>query len=134
MKRLICFVFAAIIFMNGAAALAEGTAKDKLTRGVINIFVSPMEFFKSMSKAYESHDPALAFFLGITKGSWMTLRRFSVGFYETFTFPFPLPQGYAPVIEEPDYLGRLKAEEDAGPGGEALESAEYNLQRSGLPE
>jgi len=43
----------------------------------------------------------------LAKGVGMTIVRTGAGVYETVTFPFPIPEGYTPVIE-PEYVMQAK--------------------------
>jgi putative exosortase-associated protein (TIGR04073 family) len=41
--------------------------------------------------------------IGLAKGVGMTIVRTGAGVYETVTFPFPIPEGYGPVLE-PEFV------------------------------
>ena len=82
-------------------------AWNKLARGTLNLCVSPLEFFQGISDGVnEQEDLALGISTGVSSGLWNTAKRAAVGIYEIVTFPFPFPKGYAPVIEEPRFLGK----------------------------
>jgi putative exosortase-associated protein (TIGR04073 family) len=41
--------------------------------------------------------------VGLGKGLGHTLLRMGTGVYEVVTFPFPLPEGYRPIVE-PEFV------------------------------
>ena len=93
-----------LLVSHAAPAHAEASqAFTKLGRGVVNIVTGWVEVPKRIHETGE-HSGAWA---GAT---WGTLRglghgfvRTVAGFYELFTFPFPAPPNYAPVIQ-PEYV------------------------------
>ena len=77
---------------------ALGLPLTKLGRGIGNIVVGWVEIPATMHTEYKESDPvtglATGFFKGFVKGVIRTL----VGAFETVTFPFPIPENYAPVL------------------------------------
>ena len=114
MKSLIRSLIIVIIciFILQGSVYAEN-ALDKLSRGAINIFTSPLELFQTIGESYEEGRQAVTVPVGVIKGSWNTLRRFGVGVYEIVTFPIPFPKNYGPVIEDPAYFGKTYGEEES---------------------
>jgi putative exosortase-associated protein (TIGR04073 family) len=41
---------------------------------------------------------------GILHGAADTVIRACVGVFEVVTFPFPIPEGYSPVLKDPEYF------------------------------
>ena len=62
--------------------------------------------YKSPKNIYDTSvedNPLSGFTVGLAKGVGMTIVRTGAGVYETVTFPFPIPEGYTPVIE-PEFV------------------------------
>lgn len=99
------------------AANGEYNAFDKLTRGTINLLVSPLELIQAIGDAYGEHDMAVALPMGFFWGPVNTVKRAAVGIFEIATFLLPMPNGYGPIIEEPVFMERkaekLKKAEEA---------------------
>jgi len=74
-------------------------AVDKLGRGVLNtafgVVEIPKQSIKRSIDTDSSYGYVSGFFIGI---GYFVLRELS-GVYEIVTFPFPVPAGYAPVID-----------------------------------
>ena len=75
----------------------------KLGRGVTNVLTCWVEIPRNISIEWEKTDPATGLIMGTVKGIGWGFARFSTGIYETFTFLFPVPEGYAPMIE-PEFV------------------------------
>ena len=75
----------------------------KLGRGITNIFTCWVEIPRNIAIEWEKTDPASGFFMGTVKGFGWGFARFATGVYETFTFPFPVPENYQPMIE-PEFV------------------------------
>ena len=86
-----------------AEPMEAGKACTKLTRGVINIVTGWVEIPKRVSETSQTSGSAAGFTWGILRGIGHGFIRTAAGFYELFTFPFPAPPGYAPVIQ-PEYV------------------------------
>ena len=86
-----------------AEQMEAGKAFTKLTRGVINIVTGWVEIPKRVSETSQTSGSAAGFTWGILRGIGHGFIRTAAGFYELFTFPFPAPPGYAPVIQ-PEYV------------------------------
>jgi len=124
MKKIaiIVLILMTAVFINNAHAY---NLMDKLARGAFNILVSPLELFQALAENMEEHDLALGLTYGVTKGSWRTVRRAGVGFFEVVTFWIPLPD-YGPLIEQPSFLAekRFEKEEEERREEETLEAGE----------
>ena len=108
-KRLaICgFLASLFIFFGAAMVSAEpmeaGKAFTKLTRGFVNIITGWVEVPKRIQETTQISGAAAGFTWGLLRGIGHGFIRTAAGFYEFFTFPFPAPPGYEPVIQ-PEYV------------------------------
>jgi putative exosortase-associated protein (TIGR04073 family) len=75
----------------------------KLGRGVVNIFTSPVEIPRNIAIEWERTDPVTGLFMGTVKGFGWGFARFATGVYDTFTFPFPVPEDYVPLMD-PEFV------------------------------
>ncbi len=98
-------VFGMLASAGPAAAepMESGKAFTKLTRGFVNIVTGWVEIPKRVSETSKASGSAAGFTWGILRGIGYGFIRTAAGFYELFTFPFPAPPGYAPVIQ-PEYV------------------------------
>lgn len=83
---------------------ADGTALEKLGRGIANSISFPFEIPLQMSKVNVSDGPLAGLTWGLLKGLGMAGVRACVGVYEIVTFPFPMPECYAPILKDPEYM------------------------------
>lgn len=95
------FIATAILTHAAPAALAEDNAATKFGRGMANIVISPGEFFTQPIMMSKTHEAPIAIFGGLLKGAGMFIARECVGVYEVLTFPFPLNNGFKPIINPP---------------------------------
>ena len=75
-----------------------GLPLTKLGRGVGNIVVGWVEIPATMHREYKETDPVTGLLGGLIKGVVKGVIRTVVGAFETVTFPFPIPENYAPVL------------------------------------
>jgi putative exosortase-associated protein (TIGR04073 family) len=99
----------------------EASAQDpakKFCRGLLNVTTGFLEVPKNIRDTGRQDGLGMALTYGAAKGMFCTLRRMAVGVYEMVTFLLPLPEGYAPILKDPEYfLGKEKQDrlmEDAG--------------------
>lgn len=101
------FIVASLLIAGSRPAAAEpmdaGKAFTKLTRGGINIVTGWVEIPKRVSETSQESGTAAGFTWGLLRGVGHAFIRTAAGFYELFTFPFPAPPDYAPVIQ-PEYV------------------------------
>ena len=107
-RAMMCGVFSVLAMtVTATPASAEpmdaGKAFTKLTRGVVNIVTGWVEIPKRIQETSVESGAAAGFTWGLLRGIGHGFIRTSAGFYELFTFPFPAPPGYAPVIQ-PEYV------------------------------
>ena len=96
-----------VVLASAPAAWAEpmeaGKAFSKLTRGFVNIVTGWVEVPKRIQETSQISGAAAGFTWGLLRGIGHGFIRTAAGFYEFFTFPFPAPPGYEPVIQ-PEYV------------------------------
>ncbi len=74
-------------------------AMDKLGRGVVNTGLGVLEIPKqSIKRAVDTGHP-YGYVGGLFNGIGFFVLRELAGIYEILTFPFPVPAGYAPVMD-----------------------------------
>ncbi len=101
-KILLGLGIAAIILLPAApAGHAEDNRITKFGRGVANMTISLGEFYTQPVLMSVNHEAPIAVFGGLAKGGGMFLAREFVGLYEVLTFPFPMNNGYKPIINPP---------------------------------
>ena len=84
------------------ACYAQDMGK-KVYRGLANILTGWVELPKNIYDTSVEDNPLSGLTIGLAKGVGMTIVRTGAGVYETVTFPFPIPEGYAPVLE-PEFV------------------------------
>ena len=107
-RLVLCGALALGLFLGSStAASAEpmeaGKAFTKLTRGFINIVTGWVEIPKRVQETSQTSGTAAGFTWGLLRGIGHGFIRTAAGFYEFFTFPFPAPPRYEPVIQ-PEYV------------------------------
>ena len=104
-------VLAAILAFSAPARAddvsREGTQADqmmhKLGRGLVNTFTGFVEIPKNMAKEWRKSDPFTDLVVGSIKGVGWAWTRTMTGVYEVLTFPFPVPEGYVPMMD-PEFV------------------------------
>ena len=86
-----------------AEPMEAGKAFTKLTRGFMNIITGWVEIPKRIHETSQTSGAMSGFTWGLLRGIGHGFIRTAAGFYEFFTFPFPAPPGYEPVIR-PEYV------------------------------
>jgi putative exosortase-associated protein (TIGR04073 family) len=84
--------------------MCNNDAWKKLGRGVANMLTFPLELPSQISKTNITDGPIAAFTWGLLKGVGMMGSRALVGVYETVTFPMPIPEGYEPILTDPEFF------------------------------
>ena len=100
-KLLVLFVIIAILGM-ATQCYAQDPAK-KLGRGLANILTGWVELPKNIYDTSVEENVLSGLTMGLAKGVGMTIVRTGAGVYEAVTFPFPIPEDYAPVLE-PEFV------------------------------
>lgn len=91
----------------------------KFGRGAVNVLTCWTEIPRNVAIEWQRTDPASGFFLGVGKGLGYGYARLMGGIYDMVTFPFPVPMGYAPVMD-PEFSAHNEYRERAT-GSEAIE-------------
>lgn len=104
----VCGMFVALLIAAGtvpaaAEPMEAGKAFTKLTRGFVNIITGWVEIPKRIHETTQTSGAAAGFTWGLLRGIGRGFIRTAAGAYEFFTFPFPAPPGYEPVIQ-PEYV------------------------------
>ena len=107
MVKGIILCLAILMVLNIAAVSYAQAAGRKLYRGVANIITGWIELPKNMYDTSVEDNPLSGLTIGSMKGIGMTIIRTFTGVYETVTFPFPIPEGYAPILE-PEFVFKGK--------------------------
>ena len=86
--------------VNHSTAQALGqSAGDKLMRGLTNTVTGVLEVPRHISHTTETQGLLTGVTVGLGKGLGYGVLRTLVGLYEVVTFPIPVPEGYAPIIQ-----------------------------------
>ncbi len=89
---------------QGKASVCNDGAWKKLGRGAANMLTFSFEIPNQISKVNNSDGPIAAYTWGLLKGIGMTAFRAVVGLYEVVSFPMPCPEGYRPILTEPEFF------------------------------
>ncbi|MEE9500136.1 MAG: exosortase system-associated protein, TIGR04073 family [Candidatus Omnitrophota bacterium] len=101
-KGIIVCVALLMIFSLTTTCFAQDMGK-KLARGFVNIITGWVELPKNIYDASVEDNLFSGLTVGLVKGVGMAIVRTGAGVYETITFPFPIPEDFAPVLE-PEYV------------------------------
>ncbi|MEA3305453.1 MAG: exosortase system-associated protein, TIGR04073 family [Candidatus Omnitrophota bacterium] len=101
-KGLIIACVMVLILAVATSGYAQDPAK-KLGRGLANILTGWIELPKNVYDTSVEDSPLAGLTIGLAKGVGMTIVRTGAGIYEIVTFPFPIPEDYAPVLE-PEFV------------------------------
>ncbi|MFA5148076.1 MAG: exosortase system-associated protein, TIGR04073 family [Candidatus Omnitrophota bacterium] len=86
----------------GAPTYAQDAWK-KLGRGVVNTFTGWLEIPKGIVDESKANNVFTGLTVGTIKGLGLGLVRTGAGIYEAITFPFPIPEGYEPIVK-PEFV------------------------------
>ncbi|HOE97481.1 MAG TPA: exosortase system-associated protein, TIGR04073 family [Candidatus Sumerlaeota bacterium] len=114
MRKNLMGLAALALLTVGASAFAAGTevyreqtvanqALHKLGRGVTNVLTFWAEVPRQIAIEWERTDPASGLIVGTIKGAGWGFARLATGVYDAFTFPFPIPENYEPMME-PEFV------------------------------
>jgi putative exosortase-associated protein (TIGR04073 family) len=107
MVKGIIICVAVLMLLNIATASYAQDMGKKLYRGLANVVTGWIELPKNIYDTSVEDNPLSGITIGLAKGVGMTIVRTGAGVYETVTFPFPIPEGYTPVLE-PEYVFKAK--------------------------
>ncbi len=100
---IICLAVMVVVNVASACFAEDMTMTSKLGRGLANILTGWVELPKNIYDTSVEENPLAGITIGTAKGVGMTIVRTGAGIYETITFPFPIPEGYKPVLE-PEFV------------------------------
>ena len=106
-------LFASSLPIQAAELAAPGTRERKFQRGLLNVFLSPVEISTSLEsvKGKTSFPPSWLF--ALFGGTIKMVIRAVTGVYEIVTFPIAWPREYKPLYQPEfalEHLGLLKDE------------------------
>jgi len=90
-----------------AVAQTTGTESNpmtKLGRGLLNILDAIVEIPGTMMRETEAEGVATGVTKGTVNGVVNTVVRALVGIFEVGTFLLPIPENYAPILDDPKFL------------------------------
>ena len=96
---LLVAVLGVALLLPAAAGAVQQTAARKVGRGLAAMTTGFLEVPGNVVKMNRERGPGWAVSLGFVQGLGMIVVRELVGVYEFVTAPFPLPEGYAPIIQ-----------------------------------
>ena len=103
MVKGIIILVAILMVLNIATASYAQDMGKKLYRGLANVVTGWVELPKNIYDTSVEDNVLSGLTVGLAKGVGMTIVRTGAGVYETATFPFPIPEGYCPVLE-PEFV------------------------------
>lgn len=103
-KILAAITVIALIIGIASPAMAQNDPMRKLGRGIANCVSFPAELPLQISRVNNSDGPVAACTYGVVKGFVYGVMRAMTGVYETVSFPIPVPQGYKPIMTDPEFM------------------------------
>ena len=103
MKKGIMICVAVLTVFSLATTCFAQDPGTKIVRGLANIVTGWVEIPKNIYDTSVEDNLFSGLTLGLAKGIGMAIVRTGAGIYETLTFPFPIPEEYAPVLE-PEFV------------------------------
>jgi len=93
------------------AATVAYTAGDKLARGMANTLLGILEVPRNIQLTTQEENNLLeGWTVGLGKGLGYALLRTGTGLYEVVTFPFPVPEGFRPIVR-PEFVWQAEGPE-----------------------
>ncbi|OIO37500.1 MAG: hypothetical protein AUJ75_04130 [Candidatus Omnitrophica bacterium CG1_02_49_10] len=102
MKSLIkgfAMMLVVVLILGVATASYAQDPVKKLGRGIVNVATGWIELPKNIYETSVEFNPFAGVTLGTAKGVGMTIVRTGAGLFDVVTFPFPIPEGYEPLLE-----------------------------------
>lgn len=90
------------LLMLSTPSYAQDAFK-KLGRGVVNSLTGWLEVPKGIVDESKESNVFAGLTIGTIKGLGLGLVRTGAGVYEAVTFPFPIPEGYEPIVK-PEFV------------------------------
>lgn len=104
MKKVILICLITVFLLNIAAPGYCSGPIRKLGRGFWNLLTFPFEIPNRMTQVNKASGMYESVTYGFLEGLGMTCVRLAAGVFEVVTFPFPLPEKYGPVLNDPEFL------------------------------
>src|SRR3990167_4221226 len=95
--------FLTIGFLSFPSITHAAGPATKLGRGIANVITRWVEIPKRITETSQTDGVAAGITWGLLRGFGYGFIRTAAGFYEFFTFPFPAPPDYEPVIQ-PEFV------------------------------
>jgi putative exosortase-associated protein (TIGR04073 family) len=86
-----------VVTMLSATAIAQDR-RSKLKRGTINLATGWVELPRNIYDTSVEDSRLHAATIGVIRGFGMFMVRTGAGVYEIVTAPFPIPDGYKPIL------------------------------------
>jgi putative exosortase-associated protein (TIGR04073 family) len=102
-----CMVFSAQAFAQppaGQEPVTESNAYEKLQRGFLNLADAVVEVPGTMMRKSKKEGVVMGVTAGLFEGVLNTVKRALAGAWEVASFPIPLPEHYAPMLPDPEFL------------------------------
>ena len=112
MRKGLVIVLAILVILSIAQPLYAQDAGKKLFRGVGNVLTGWVEIPKQIYDESVNSNILVGLTWGTLKGCGWTIIRTVTGAYEVVTFPFPIPEGYKPIVE-PEFVFSKESESAA---------------------
>ncbi len=97
--RLAACVLTVAVLLPGIAEAKKYSAARKVGRGLAAMTTSFLEVPGNIVKMNREKGAGWAISLGLVTGLGKLVTRTLVGVYEFVTAPFPVPEGYKPILE-----------------------------------
>lgn len=99
---ILVLVVVGLLAVSAPSYAAQG-ALNKLGRGIVNTFTGWLEIPKGVVDESKANNIFTGLTVGTIKGLGLGLVRTGAGVYEALTFPFPIPEGYEPIVK-PEFI------------------------------
>lgn len=105
-SRAVAITITALLVVGLLTLSTPSYAQDafkKLGRGVVNTLTGWLEVPKGIVDESKESNVFAGLTVGTIKGFGLGLVRTGAGVYEAVTFPFPIPEGYEPIVK-PEFV------------------------------
>ena len=103
MKKTVVILMTLFMILSVVPVCHANGSINKLARGAVNIVTGWVELPKQIFNTSVDENVFSGLTVGTAKGIARTVMRTLGGMYEFVTFPFPIPEDYASVIE-PEFV------------------------------
>ncbi len=115
MKKALAIFLAVCFILNMTTCAYSYGPMRKLGRGISNIVTCPFELPYRFTKATNEKEGGASYYMmyGLFEGIFMAALRGMVGTFETVTFLFPVPEGYKPMLDDPEFIWQWPSKKEA---------------------